>query len=138
MPTFAGERQRISDELTSARAEAERLQAEADRATGDLVRARARVASLTAEYQTYAAAEAGAKQDDGRDLSKLTAREAILALLREARPESVRLRDLDRQLVLRGKETAGGVSVELTELKQAGLVLNPKRGWWTVPEGARP
>lgn len=45
------------------------------------------------------------------DLSRMTIREAILTVLTEAKP----------------------VSVDLTDLKQAGEVINPSWGFWTVP-----
>lgn len=63
----------------------------------------------------------------------MTIREAVLTVLAEARPEPVRVRDLDRMLEQRGKKVQGSVSVDLTSLKQAGEVLNPSWGYWTVP-----
>jgi hypothetical protein len=58
---------------------------------------------------------------------------AILTVLEEAKPEPIRVRDLDRMLAERGKKVQGDVSVDLTTLKQAGEVLNPSWGYWTVP-----
>lgn len=91
-------------------------------------------ASLKAEDQTYASAAEGRPTTAGSgDLSRMTIREAILAVLAEAKPEPVRVRDLDRMMAERGKKVQGGVSVDLTTLKQAGEVLNPSWGYWTVP-----
>ncbi len=67
------------------------------------------------------------------DLAHMTIREAVLTVLTEARPRPIRLRDLDRILEERGKKVQGGVSVDLTSLKQAGAVTNPSWGYWTVP-----
>jgi hypothetical protein len=64
-------------------------------------------------------------------LSRMTSREAILAVLQEAKPEPIRVRDLDRMLAERGKKIQGGVSVDLTTLKQAGEAINPS--WVTGP-----
>jgi hypothetical protein len=125
---FREERQRIAKDLVGAREEEDRL-------TAQLTRVRARIASLKAEDQTYASAEAGrptAVAAHG-DLSRMTIREAILTVLTEAKPEPVRVRDLDRILAERGKKVQGGVSVDLTTLKQAGEALNPSWGYWTVP-----
>ena len=97
-------------------------------------RGRARIASLKAADQTFASAVAGSPTPGSNgDLSRMTIREAILAVLTEAKPEPVRTRDLDRILTERGKKVQGGVSVDLTTLKQAGEVLNPRWGFWTVP-----
>jgi hypothetical protein len=63
----------------------------------------------------------------------MTIREAILTVLQEAKPTPVQVRALDRVLAERGKRVQGGVSVDLTVLKHAGEVLNPSRGYWTVP-----
>jgi hypothetical protein len=63
----------------------------------------------------------------------MTIREAILTVLKAAKPEPVRVRDLDSMLAERGKKVQGGVSADLTALKQAGEVLNPSWGYWTMP-----
>jgi hypothetical protein len=99
-----------------------------------LTHVRARIASLKAEDQTYASAAGSQSLVAGSsDLSHMTIREAILTVLTEAKPAPVRLRDLDRMLAERGKKVAGGVSVDLTALKDARKVLNPSWGYWTVP-----
>ena len=134
MPSFSEERQRISKDLAEANDQEARLLVELDAVTTQLTRVRARIASLKAEDQTYASAEGvpPATAVSG-DLSRMTIREAILTVLEEAKPEPVRVRDLDRLLAERGKKVQGGVSVDLTTLKQAGEVLNPSWGYWTVP-----
>ena|SRR5260221_6896882 len=134
MENFQQDRERIAADLAAAREEEARLLVEADRVTTDLTRVRARIASLKAEDQTYAAA-AGSHPIvvSNSDLSHMTIREAILTVLREAKPELVRVRDLDRTMAARGKEVAGGISVDLTAMKHSGNVLNPKWGYWTVP-----
>lgn len=120
--------------LAKAQKEEARLVAEVARVTADLTRVRARIASLRAEDQTYASAIGSrpAATNSG-DLSRMTIREAILTVLTNAKPEPVPLSDLDRMLTDRGKKVAGGPSVDLSILKQAGEVLNPRRGYWTVP-----
>jgi hypothetical protein len=133
MISFQKERQRIAKDLAAARDEEARLQAEAERVTADLTRVRARIASLNAEDQTYAAAAGSRPAAGNGDLSRMTIREAILTVLTEAKPEPVQLRDLDRMLAEWGKKVQGGVSADLTALKQAGEVLNPRWGYWTVP-----
>ena len=135
MVNFHEERQRIAKDFGEAREEEARLVAELERRTAQLTHVRARIASLKAEDQTYAAAEASHPNTAAAhdDLSRMTIREAILTVLTEAKPEPVRVRDLDRILTERGKKVQGGVSVELTTLKQVGEVLNPSWGYWTVP-----
>jgi hypothetical protein len=134
MPSFKKERQGIAKDLADAQAEEEHLLGEVDRMTAELTRVRARIASLKAADQTFAsAASDGPGQGGGGDLSRMTIREAILTVLTEAKPEPVRTRDLDRILTERGKKVQGGVSVDLTTLKQAEEVLNPRWGFWTVP-----
>jgi hypothetical protein len=120
--------------LAKARKEEARLLAQVAQVTADLTRVRARLASLKAEDQTYASA-AGSRPavTNTGELSHMTIREAILTVLTEAKPELVRLGDLDRMLTERGKKVAGGPSVDLSTLKQAGEVLNPRWGYWTVP-----
>jgi len=120
--------------LAVAKEEEARLLVEADRVATDLTRVRARIASLKAEDQTYAAAVGSNPIVVGNsDLSHVTIREAILTVLTEAKPELVRVRDLDRTMAARGKKVHGGISVDLTSLKSVGKVLNPKWGYWTVP-----
>jgi hypothetical protein len=133
MGSFQEERQRIAKDLAEAQAEEARLHGEVDRMTAELTRARARIASLKAADQTFASAVTGSPAAGNGDLSHLTIREAILTVLAEAKPEPVRTRDLDRILAERGKKVQGGVSVDLTALKQASEVLNPRWGFWTVP-----
>lgn len=134
MAIFMEERQRIAKDLAEAAAQEARLLAELDLVTAQLTRVRARIASLKAEDQTYASAAGDRSATAGSgDLSHMTIREAILAVLTEAKPEPVRVRDLDRMLAERGKKVQGGVSVDLTTLKQAGEALNPSWGYWTVP-----
>ena len=133
MTNFHEERQRITKDLARARKEEVRLLAELDRVTADLTRVRARIASLTAEDRTYASAAGSRPAAGNGDLSRMTIREAILTVLGEAKPEPVQLRDLDRMLAERDKKVQGGVSADLSLLKQAGEVLNPRRGYWTVP-----
>jgi hypothetical protein len=131
---FQQERQRITKDLGQAEQEEARLLAEVDRVTAELTRVRARIASLKAEDQTYASATGGFTTGAGSgDLSHKTIREAILTVLTEAKPQPVRLRDLDDAMAARGKKVRGGISVDLTMLKQAGEVLNPSWGYWTVP-----
>jgi hypothetical protein len=134
MPSFQEERERIAMNLAKAQKQEARLLAEVERVTAELIRVRARIASLKAEDQTYASA-AGIRPAvaGSSDLSRMTIREAILTVLTETKPEPVRLRDLDRMLAERGKKVAGGASVDLSILKQAGEVLNPSWGYWTVP-----
>lgn len=43
----------------------------------------------------------------------------------------MRLRDLGDAITARSKKVRGGISVDLTMLKQAGEVLNPSCGYWT-------
>ena len=134
MTSFDEERKRIAGELAEAREQEARLLDEADLVATSLTRVRARIASLLAEDHTYAAASS--PETTGRaasDLAHMTIREAILTVLTESRPEPVRLRELDRMLEQRGKKVQGGVSVDLTSLKQAGEVINPSWGYWTVP-----
>ena len=134
MTSFQEDRQRIAKDLAEAEGEEMRLLEEVDRRRVELTRVRARIASLKAADQTFASAVAGSPTPGSNgDLSRMTIREAILAVLTEAKPESVRTRDLDRILTERGKKVQGGVSVDLTTLKQAGEVLNPRWGFWTVP-----
>jgi hypothetical protein len=134
MLNFQKERDKIATALVRAREEEARLLAEADRVNTALTHVRARIASLVAEDQTYAMATGGNLVGAANgDLSRMTISEAILTVLTEAKPELVRVRDLDNQLATRGKKVQGGVSVDLTSLKQAGKVLNPKWGYWTVP-----
>lgn len=134
MASFEEERQRIAKDLAQAQAEETHLLEEVDRMTAELTRVRARIASLKAADQTFASAATGSPAPgDNGDLSHMTIREAILSVLTEAKPELVRTRDLDRILTERGKKVRGGVSVDLTTLKQADEVLNPRWGFWTVP-----
>lgn len=134
MASFQEERQRIAKDLTEAKDQESRLLAELDLVTAQLTRVRARIASLKAEDQTYASAAGSRSSTAGNsDLSRMTIREAILTVLEEAKPDPVRVRDLDRKLAERGKKVQGGVSVDLTTLKQTGEVLNPSWGYWTVP-----
>ena len=134
MTTFQQERQRIAKDLAEAKHEEARLVTEADQVTTELTRVRARIASLKAEDQTYASASGSyaTAAGDG-DLSRMTIRQAILTVLAEAKPEPVRVRDLERTMAERGKKVKGGISVDLTTLKQASEVLNPSWGYWTVP-----
>ena len=133
MTSFQEDRQRIAKDLAEAEADEMRLLEEVDRMTVELTRVRARIASLKAADQTFASAVAGSPTPGSNgDLSRMTIREAILTVLAEAKPEPVRTRDLDRILTERGKKVQGGVSVDLTTLKQAGEVLNPRWGFWTV------
>jgi hypothetical protein len=134
MASFQEDRQRIAKDLAQSQAEEMRLLEEVGRMTAELTRVRARIASLKAADQTFASAVAGSPAPRGNvDLSRMTIREAILTVLTEAKPEPVRTRDLDRILTERGKKVQGGVSVDLTTLKQADKVLNPRWGFWTVP-----
>jgi hypothetical protein len=134
MTSFHEDRQRIAKDVAQARAEETRLLEEVDRMTAELTRVRARIASLNAADQTFASAAAGSPTPGHHgDLSRMTIREAILTVLAEAKPDPVRTRDLDRILTERGKKVQGGVSVDLTALKQADEVLNPRWGFWTVP-----
>ena len=134
MANFQAERQKIAAELLATQEREARLLVELDRVTTDLTHVRARMASLRAEDQTYAMADTSHPAAvSNSDLSHMTIRDAILAVLTEATPEPVRVRDLDRMLAARGKKVQGGPSVDLTQMKQAGLVLNPTRGYWTVP-----
>ena len=134
MEIFHEERQRIAKDLAEAKDQESRLLGELELVTEQLTRVRARIASLTAEDQTYASAAGSRSAAAGNgDLSRMTIREAILTVLKEAKPEPVRVRDLDSMLAERGKKVRGGVSVDLTTLKQAGEVLNPSWGYWTVP-----
>jgi hypothetical protein len=134
MTSFQEDRQRITKDLAEAEAEEMRLLEEVDRMTVELTRVRARIASLKAADQTFASAVAGSPTPGSNgDLSRMTIREAILAVLTEAKPEPVRTRDLDRILTERDKKVQGGVSADLTTLKQAGEALNPRWGFWTVP-----
>jgi hypothetical protein len=131
---FQEERQRIAKGLAEAEKEEARLLAEADRVATELTRVRARIASLRAEDQTYAAAVGSQPIDAGNgDLSHMTVRQAILTVLTEAKPEPVRVRDLDRIMAARGKKVQGGISVDLTAMKHGDKVLNPSWGYWTVP-----
>jgi chromosome segregation ATPase len=135
MTNFQAERQRIAKDLADIKDQESRLLGELDLVTAQLTRVRARIASLKAEDQTYASA-IGSRHEataGNSDLSRMTIREAILTVLEEAKPETVRVRDLDRILAERGKKVQGGISVDLTALKQAGEVLNPSWGYWTVP-----
>ena len=134
MQGFQAERQRIAAELTAAQADETRLLADLEQLSTNITRVRARIASLQAEDHTYASAAGNQLTVVGNsDLSHMTIREAILTVLTEAKPELVRVRDLDHRLAARGKKVQGGPSVDLTQMKQAGLVLNPKWGYWTVP-----
>jgi hypothetical protein len=134
MANFQEERQRIAKDLAEAKDQESRLLVELDLVTARLTRARARIASLTAEDRTYASAAGIRSAAAGdSDLSRMTIREAILIVLEEAKPEPIRVRDLDRALAERGKKVQGGVSVDLTALKRADEVLNPSWGYWTVP-----
>jgi hypothetical protein len=134
MASFDEDRKRIAGELAEASEQEARLLAEADLVATALTRVRARIASLRAEDQTYATASSpAATAGAAGDLAHMTIREAILTVLTEARPKPVRLRDLDRTLEQRGKKVQGGVSVDLTSLKQSGDVINPTWGYWTVP-----
>jgi hypothetical protein len=134
MIIFQEERQKIAKDLAEAQVEEMRLLEEMDRMTAELTRVRARIASLKAADQTFASAVAGSPTPGGNgDLSRMTIREAILTVLAEAKPEQIRTRDLDRILTEGGKKVQGGVSADLTTLKQAGEVLNPRWGFWTVP-----
>jgi len=134
MTSFNEDRQKIAKDLGEAQAEEVRLLEEADRMAAELIRLRARIASLKAADQTFASAAAGSATAGTKgDLSRMTIRDAILTVLAEAKPEPVRTRDLDRILTERGKKVQGGVSVDLTGLKQANEVLNPRWGFWTVP-----
>lgn len=131
---FQEERQKIAKDLAEAEAEESRLLAEVERVTAELTRVRAYIASLKAADQTYAAATGSRPTAaSNSDLSHMTIREAILTVLREAKPEPVRTRDLDRILAERGKKVQGGVSVDLSALKRAKEVGNPSWGFWTVP-----
>jgi hypothetical protein len=134
MISFHEERQRIARDLATVKGEEARLLAELDRMTAELTRVQARIASLKAEDQTYASAEGSrpAVAANG-DLSHMTIREAILTVLTEARPQPVRLRDLERMMAARGKRVQSGVSVDLTAMKDANKVVNPSWGYWTVP-----
>jgi hypothetical protein len=134
MTSFREEREQIALQLTQARAHEARLAEEVSRITEDLTHVRARIASLEARDRVYAGPPGapGSEAATG-DLSGMTAREAIRTVLAEARPEPMRLRDLEQALAGRGKRIAGGLSVDLTSLKYAGEVLNPARGYWTVP-----
>jgi hypothetical protein len=79
----------------------------------ELTRVRARIASLKAADQTFASAAAASPAPRSKgDLSRMTIREAILTVLAEVKPEP---------------------SVDLTTLKQADEVLNPRWDFWTVP-----
>jgi hypothetical protein len=134
MTSFNEDRQKIAKDLGEAQVEEVRLLEEADRMAAELTRVRARIASLKAADQTFASAAAGSPTAGIKgNLSRMTIREAILTVLAEAKPEPVRTRDLDRILTERGKKVQGGVSVDLTGLKQADEVLNPRWGFWTVP-----
>ncbi len=133
MASFEEERQRIAKDLAEKKEEEARLLAEAGRVATELARVRARIASLNAEDQAYASEGSHPVGVDNGDLSHMTIREAILTVLTEAKPNPVRLRDLDRTMAARGKKVQGGISVDLTTLQQAGEVLNPRWGYWTVP-----
>jgi predicted nuclease with TOPRIM domain len=133
---FEEEREEIAARLGEARQQEADLTTQVDRLTAELIRVRARIASLEAEDRVYAGQlrEPGSGSRAG-DLSHMTIREAILTVLNEAKPEPMRLRDLEQALADRGKRVAGGLSVDLTSLKGAKKVLNPAWGYWTVPQG---
>lgn len=134
MANFAQERQRIARQLAEARELETQLAAEVSRLTADLTHVRARIASLEAEDLVYAGQpRIPSPASGGTDLSGMTIREAILTVLGEAKPDSMRLRDLEQALANRGKRVAGGLSVDLTSLKSSGVVLNPSWGYWKVP-----
>jgi hypothetical protein len=138
MAEFQEERERIAVELAEAREHEAGLSSEVNRLTADLTRVRARIASLAAEDQVYAGHLRKSDSTSGvGDLSHMTIREAILTVLNEASPEPMRLRDLEQTLADRGKRVSSGLSVDLTQLKYAEEVLNPRWGYWTVPSGAR-
>jgi O-acetyl-ADP-ribose deacetylase (regulator of RNase III) len=81
-----------------------------------------------------AAATGVSRSDAGKgDLSHLTIPKAIMAVLTGARPQPVQVHEIERQMAIRGKKIRGGISVDLTNMKSAGHVLNPTRGYWTVP-----
>jgi hypothetical protein len=128
---FQQERDKIAVQLEQARQQAVQLTGEVDRLTAELTRVRARIASLEAEDRVYAGHPVSGP--GAGDLSHMTIEKAVLTVLGEAKPRPMRLRDLDRILAERGKPVAGGVSVDLTSLKNAGKVLNPSWGHWTVP-----
>lgn len=134
MAEFHEERERIAGDLAEARDQEAWLSAEVTRLTADLTRVKARIASLEAEDRVYAGQlrMPGSTSRAG-DLSHMTIREAILTVLNEAKPEPMRLRDLEQALADRGKRVSGGLSVDLTSLKSTERVLNPRWGYWTVP-----
>jgi chromosome segregation ATPase len=134
MRDFPEERQRIAVELAEAREHEARLSSEVERLTADLTRVRARIASLQAEDRVYAGQLGNQASATGvGDLSNMTIRGAILAVLNEVKPEPMRLRDLEQALADRGKRVSGGLSVDLTSLKSAKEVLNPRWGYWAAP-----
>jgi hypothetical protein len=134
MANFQQERGKIAVQLRPARQQEAQLVADITRLTTELTHVRARIASLEAEDQVYAGHAGNAVPGPGAgDLSNMTTREAILTVLGEAKPEPVRVRDLEKRMADRGKRVAGGVSVDLTSLKHAGKALNPAWGFWTVP-----
>ncbi|HUJ05258.1 MAG TPA: hypothetical protein VLX31_04005 [Streptosporangiaceae bacterium] len=134
MDHFREEREKIARGLAEARGQEARLAAEVARLTVGLTHVRAKIASLEAQDRVYSQPGIGQPpRPAAGDLSRMTIREAILAVLSEARPEFVRTRDLEQRMADRGKKVAGGVSVDLTSLKQSGEAVNPAWGYWTVP-----
>jgi hypothetical protein len=131
MPNFDEERGKIAAKLERARQQEAQLTAEVDTRTQELTRVKARIASLEAEDRVYAGHPISAPGPG--DLSHMTIEKAIVTVLSEAKPEPMRLQDLDQTLADRGKRVAGGPSVDLSDLKKAGKVLNPSWGYWTVP-----
>jgi hypothetical protein len=137
MLTFDEDRQRIAAQLEEARQQEAQL-------TAERIRVRARIASLEAEDRFYAGQSNSAPPSDSAqpsdsapavdNLSHLTADKAIVTVLREAKPDLVRLQELDQTLRDRGKIVQGGCSVSLTSLKDRGFVNNPSWGYWTTTE----
>jgi hypothetical protein len=134
MANFTEERTKIAVQLEQARRLEAQLAAKMTRLNEDLTHVRAQIASLEASDQVYAGQPADPVVGEGSgDLSHMTIRQAILTVLEEAKPEPVRVRDLERKMTERGKRVAGGISVDLTAAKHAKEVLNPAWGYWTVP-----
>jgi hypothetical protein len=124
------------DELKN---ELDRVTAELAAAEAELARLGARVEGLRAERDALTRALASVKPNQAptrQDIVGMVKADAIVAVLRDARPRPLRAQGIVDALHGAGRtnEVAQNVSVYLDSLLKQGRVVRVARGEYTVPE----
>jgi hypothetical protein len=125
--------------MESLSKELERVVADLAATEADLVRLGARAEGLRAERDALNRAITSRKPDadlDGRDIASMVRNDAIVAVLRNAKPRPLRAAGIVQALLDAGRtnESTTNVSVYLDGLYKQKQVIRVARGEYTVPD----